>query len=251
MISLAAVMSNPVSRGAPCARPPRPVMTFRRFRSFMSMQRRQEIASGSRPGRVPVMEVRVDQRREQVVRGRDRVQVAGEVQVQVLHRDDLRVAAAGSAALHAEHRPERRLAQAEDRLAAELAETLRERDRRRRLPLARRRRRDRRDVDQLRVGPVGEPVDHGEVDLRLVAAVRLDLVVEESELVGDVADRAEASRPGRSRGWRASSWLIASPFSDSPLPRPARRRGCRCGTAPSRTARSDRASSRSRRARRA
>ena len=35
----------------------------------MSMQRRQEIASGSSPERVPVMEVRVDQRREQVVRG--------------------------------------------------------------------------------------------------------------------------------------------------------------------------------------
>ena len=142
-------------------------------------------------GRVAVVEVRVDERREQVVRRRDRVQVAGEVEVQVLHRDDLRVAAARGAALHAEDRAERGLAQAEHRLAAELAEALRERDRRRRLPLARRRRRDRRDVDQLRVGPVGEAVDDGEVDLRLVAAVRLDLVVEEPELVGDVADRAQ------------------------------------------------------------
>jgi hypothetical protein len=53
MISLAAVMSKPVSRGAPCARPPRPVITFLRFRSFMSMQRRQEIASGSRPDALP------------------------------------------------------------------------------------------------------------------------------------------------------------------------------------------------------
>ena len=98
MISLAAVMSKPVSRGAPCARPPRPVTTFRRFRSFMSMQRRHEIASGSRPDRVSVVEVRVDQRGEEVVRGRDRMEVAGEVEVQVLHRDDLRVAAAGRAA---------------------------------------------------------------------------------------------------------------------------------------------------------
>ena len=67
------------------------------------------------PGGVPVVQVRVDQRREEVVRRRDRVQVAGEVEVQVLHRDDLRVAAAGGAALHAEHRAERRLAQAEHR----------------------------------------------------------------------------------------------------------------------------------------
>ncbi len=143
------------------------------------------------PRRVAVMEVRVDQRGEQVVRGRDRMQVAGEVEVQVLHRDDLCVAAARRAALHAEDRAERGLAQAEHRSAAELAEALRERDRRRRLPLARGRRRDRRDVDELRVGPIGEPVDDGEVDLRLVAPVRLDLVVEEPELVGDVADRAE------------------------------------------------------------
>jgi hypothetical protein len=53
MISLAAVMSKPVSRGAPCARPPSPVMTFRRFRSFMSMHRRHEIASGSSPDALP------------------------------------------------------------------------------------------------------------------------------------------------------------------------------------------------------
>ena len=97
------------------------MITFRRFRSFMSMQRRQEIGERIEPGRVAVVQVRVDQRREQVVRGRDRVQVAGEVEVQVLHRDDLRVAAARRAPLHAEDRPERGLTQAEHRAAAELA----------------------------------------------------------------------------------------------------------------------------------
>ena len=86
----------------------------------MSMQRRHEIGERVEPGRVAVMEMRVDQRREQVVRRRDRVQVAREVEVQVLHRDDLRVAAAGRAALDAEDRAERRLAEAEHRLAAEL-----------------------------------------------------------------------------------------------------------------------------------
>ena len=191
MISLAAVMSKPVSRGAPCARPPSPVIDV----AEVAVVHVHAAAPGDRervePGRVAVMQVRVDQRGEQVVRGRDRVQVAGEVEVQVLHRDDLRVAAAGRAALHAEDRAERRLAEAQDRAAAELAEALRERDRRRRLPLAGGRRRDRRDVDELRVGPVGEPIDDREVDLRLVAPVRLDLLVEEPELVGDVADRSQ------------------------------------------------------------
>ena len=49
---------------------------------------------------------------EQVVRRADGVKVAGEVQVDVLHRHDLRVAAAGRAALASEYRAERRLATA-------------------------------------------------------------------------------------------------------------------------------------------
>ena len=62
---------------------------------------------------LPCRMVRVEHRGEQVVRGADRVDVAGEVEVHVLHRHDLRVAAAGRAALDPEHRAERRLAQAE------------------------------------------------------------------------------------------------------------------------------------------
>ncbi len=50
---------------------------------------------------------------DEVIGGGDRVHVAGEVQIDVLHRDDLRVAAACRAALHAEHRAEGRLAQRE------------------------------------------------------------------------------------------------------------------------------------------
>ena len=50
---------------------------------------------------------------------RDRVDVAGEMEVQVLHRHDLRVAAAGRAALDPEDRAERRLAEREHRLPAD------------------------------------------------------------------------------------------------------------------------------------
>jgi hypothetical protein len=185
---------------------------------------------------VPMVEMCVDHGREQVVRSRDRVKVAGEVEVQVLHRHDLCIAASRRAALDPEHRAERRLAKAQHRLAPELPEPLRERDGRRRLPLARRRRRDRRDVDQLRVRAVREPVDHGQVDLRLVPAVWLDLVVLQAELVGDVADRAQRrglcdlEAGGHGRAHR-------NPFSGSRRRRPARRRACRCGSARARTAR--------------
>ena len=49
----------------------------------------------------------VQHRREQRVRARDRVEVAGEVEVDVLHRHDLRVPTTRGATLHAEDRPER------------------------------------------------------------------------------------------------------------------------------------------------
>ena len=137
---------------------------------------------------VAVHHVRVEERGEQVVGGRDRVHVAGEVEVQVLHRHDLRVAGAGRAALDAEDRPERGLAQAEQRPLADRAHALRERDRRRRLALAGLGRRDRRDADDLAVGAAGEPLEHAQIDLGLVLAVLLDLVVQQACLGGDLGD---------------------------------------------------------------
>ena len=46
---------------------------------------------------------------QEIVCGADGVEVAGEVEVYVLHRDDLCVAASGSSSLYAENRPEGRL----------------------------------------------------------------------------------------------------------------------------------------------
>jgi len=50
----------------------------------------------------------------------DGVKVAGEVEIDILHRHDLGIAAAGGAALDAERRAERRLAQAQHRLLADV-----------------------------------------------------------------------------------------------------------------------------------
>src|SRR3546814_14745532 len=96
-------------------------------------------------------DVVVDQGRQQVVRRGDGVEVAGEVEVDVLHRHHLGVAAAGGAALHAEAGPERGLAQAHHRLLADPVEAVAEADGGRRLALAGRRRRDRRHQDELAV----------------------------------------------------------------------------------------------------
>ena len=117
--------------------------------------------------RVAVEDRGVERRREQVVGGRDRVEVAVEVEVDLLHRHDLGVAAAGAAALDPEHRAHRGLAQAQHHVLADLAQALRERDRGGGLALAGLRRRDRRGDDQLAVGPVGQPVEDRERDFPL------------------------------------------------------------------------------------
>jgi hypothetical protein len=67
---------------------------------------------------VALRQMIVEHRGEQIVRAADGVHVAGEVQIDIFHRRDLRVTAAGGAALHAEHGTERRLAQRDHRALA-------------------------------------------------------------------------------------------------------------------------------------
>src|SRR5262245_12139951 len=105
------------------------------------------------------------------------------MQVDVLHRHHLRVAAAGRAALHAEHRPEGRLAQADDRLLADVVERVPESDRRSGLAFTRRRRADRGDQDEL---PVLLPLERVEVlerDLGLVMTIGLEVLLGDAELL--------------------------------------------------------------------
>ena len=140
--------------------------------------------------RVAVMQVVVEERRGQVVGRADGVVVAGQVEVEVLHRHDLAVAAAGRAALDAEDRPERRLADGDRRAHADAVEALGEADGRGRLALAERRRRDGRDEDLVAVGSVGQAAQDVEADLGLVRPVELELLGQQAELGADVGDRA-------------------------------------------------------------
>ena len=79
------------------------------------------------------------------------MEIAGKMQVDVFHRHNLRITAAGRPALDAEAGTERRLADEDDRFLADPIQPVAEADGRRRLAFARRRRIDRRDKDQLAV----------------------------------------------------------------------------------------------------
>jgi hypothetical protein len=120
---------------------------------------------------VAPVDVVVDHRRQQVVGRGDGVEIAGEMQVHLLHRHDLRIAAAGRAALHAEIRPERGFADADRRLLADPVQAVAQTDGGRGLALARRRRIDRGDEDQLAVGPILHRLDEVGRNLGLVMAV--------------------------------------------------------------------------------
>src|SRR3954453_8812580 len=117
--------------------------------------------------------------------------VAGEVEVEVLHRHDLRVAAAGRAALDAEGRPERRLADVGHRALADAVHRLSQADRGQRLALAQRHRRHAGYDDELAVGAVLESVQDFERDFRLVLSVLLNLVFQQSELGSNLANWLE------------------------------------------------------------
>jgi hypothetical protein len=122
--------------------------------------------------RIAMVDVVVDQRRQQVVRQGNRVEIAGEVQVDVFHRDHLRMAAARGPALHAEHRPQRGLAQRDHAALADAVQRVAQAHHGGGLALAGRRRADRRHEHQLAARPA-LPVQPGEVDLGLVVPVRL------------------------------------------------------------------------------
>src|SRR5690606_23282660 len=123
---------------------------------------------------VAPVDVVIDQRGQQVVRDADRMEVTGEVEVDVLHRHNLCIAATSRTALHAEAGPQRGFAEADSRALANAVQAITQTHTRRRLPFTRRGRGDRGDQDQLSVGAIFERLDEVEGDLSLVGAVLKD-----------------------------------------------------------------------------
>ena len=137
---------------------------------------------------VPLLDVVVQHGRQQVVGRADGVEVAGEVEVDVLHGHHLGVAAPGRASLDAEDGAQTGLPEGHHGVPAQPAEAVRKAHAGGGLPLPGGGGGDGGDQDQLPVGPVRKVPQQGEVDLRLVAAVQLQIFLVDAGESGDVRD---------------------------------------------------------------
>ena len=119
----------------------------------------------------------------------DGVDVAGEVEIELLHGNDLAVAAAGRAALDTEGRALAGLADAGENFLAEMrAEGLAESNGGGGFAFAERRGRDGSDDDVLAVGRILEAVADGEVNLRFGVAIEFELFGKNAGGCGDAVD---------------------------------------------------------------
>ena len=122
-------------------------------------------------------------RGDQVVRRRDGVHVAREMQIDVLHRHDLRIAAARRAALHAENRAERRFAKRETRVVSLQPQSVGQSDGNGRLAFASRGRID--GCDQHKPAFLRTILQSKVIHLCLIAAVRFQQIGRKAERIGD------------------------------------------------------------------
>ena len=116
------------------------------------------------------------------------MEVAGEVNVDILHRDDLAVTAAGGSALHSEDWPQGGLAERQGYLFAELRQCLRKADGGRSLALPRRSRGYRGDKNQLAVLVVLYLLPKVKRNLRLILAVKLKIIRVNVEFFRNIYD---------------------------------------------------------------
>ena len=123
---------------------------------------------------------------EQIVGRGDGVDVAGEVKVDVLHRDDLRVAAARRAAFDAEDRAQRGFPQCQHGLLAKPVHGLRQAYRHGGLAFPGRRRVDSRDKDKFAVFFVFQSREEILVQFGFVFAVKFQFVLPYSPFGGQV-----------------------------------------------------------------
>ena len=132
--------------------------------------------------RIALVNMVVNHSAQKVIRRGNRVHIPGEMQVYVLHRHYLGIAAARRAALYAHNRSERRLAQGEHAFFPEPRQCVAEPDRSRSFALARRGRVYRRDQNELSVGLFHRRSNRIRADFRLVSAVLLNVLLAYSEL---------------------------------------------------------------------
>ena len=141
--------------------------------------------------RIAEVEMRIDERGQQIVRRSDGVEVAVEMEIDFLAGLHLRAPAACSAALHAEDRAQRRLARGDDGLAANARQALGKADGNHRLALARRGGRggcDKNEPAARRKFGIAQQV---KPDLGAVGAEILAVLLRDLQLPGDFANRKQ------------------------------------------------------------
>ena len=122
----------------------------------------------------------VEHCRKQIVCSADCVHIACEMQIDILHRHNLRITAAGCAAFYAENRAERRLAQSDYGIFADCRQCVAEAYRNGGFALARRSRIYRRNKNQLAVFRLF-CLDYVIINLGFILAVILDFVFAKSD----------------------------------------------------------------------
>ena len=142
---------------------------------------------------VSLENVIVDHRGKQVVGSADRVEIACEMQIDILHRHDLSVSAAGCTALDSEDRAERRLTERDDHVLPDLFHGIRKTDGRGRLALACRSRIDGCHKDKLAVRLLNIP-ENTVIDLCLILSVLFKVLIVNSRSLRDLRDRKHLCR---------------------------------------------------------
>jgi hypothetical protein len=135
-----------------------------------------------------VEEVGVDERGEEVVRRGDGVNIAGEVEIDLLAGLDLRESAAGGAAFHAEDGAEGGFAGGDDGFFAETLEALHEADGGDRFAFAGGGGGGGGDEDELAARQTGWVMEDVEMELGVPGAELVIVGVTETELMGDGGD---------------------------------------------------------------
>ena len=144
---------------------------------------------------VAVVDMSVEHGGKQVVSRTDGMKVAREVQVDVFHRNDLGIAAAGSTALDAENRAKRRLAQSDDGFLALPGKRITQTNGGRGLALACSGGVDGRDQNQFS-GLCLVIAQVVVVNLCLVLAVHLEVGIGDADLLGDLVNSLRGCRLG-------------------------------------------------------
>jgi len=151
---------------------------------------REEDSRGIDVQLVPVEDVRVQDCGDQIVRGANRVDVPCEMEVDLLHREDLGSTATGGASLRAEYGSEGGLADRHNALLPQSIQGLAKSDRREGLPLSIPCGRRACDEDEFPLAGLPSPVHGGEADFRDGFTLQDEVVLAESDVRGDIEDWA-------------------------------------------------------------